>query len=267
MVTDSDYADVYDLELLAGRFDTEDGVVINERAAEILGYPEPEAAVGQVFKDNQSTERKIRGVIKDYHHHSLHHKIRPLLFAENDPTYKLDSYYSVKVSVNHLDASVANIGAAYKQVYPYDPFEYYFISAYFDAQYQEDQRFGTLFGLFSGLAILIACLGLFGLSSYIVLQRTQEIGVRKVLGASVSSIVGLLTQDFIRLVLIASLLALPLAYLATERWLADYSFRIAIRWWLLLLPVAVVLLVTLLTVSFQTIKAALANPVHSLRNE
>lgn len=267
LVTDSDYADVYDLKLLAGHFDTENGVVINERAAEILGYPEPEAAVGQVFKDDQNTERKILGVIKDYHHHSLHHKIRPLLFAENDPTYKLDSYYSIKVSANRLDANIANIGTAYKQVYPYDPFEYYFISAYFDAQYQEDKRFGTLFGLFSGLAIFIACLGLFGLSSYTALQRTKEIGVRKVLGASVSSIVKLLSQDFIRLVLVASFLALPVAYWALQRWLADYAFHITIRWWLLALPVVLVLLITLFTVSFQTVKAALANPVDSLKNE
>ncbi len=267
LVTDSDYADVYNLELLAGRFDTENGFVINERAAEILGYPEPAAAVGQVFKDARNRERKIRGVIKDYHHHSLHHKIRPLIFGENDPTYKLDSYYSIKVSANRLDASIANISTAYKQVYPYDPFEYYFISAYFDAQYREDKRFGVLFGLFSGLAIFIACLGLFGLSSYSIVQRTQEIGIRKVLGASVRSVVTLLSQDLVKLVLVASLLALPVAYFATERWLTSYAFRIAIHWWLLVLPIAVVLLVTLLTVSFQTIKAALGNPVDSLRNE
>ena len=267
LVTDSDYAEVYNLELLAGHFDTENGFVINERTAEILGYPEPAAAVGQVFKDGRNVERKILGVIKDYHHHSLHHKIRPLLFAKNDPTYKLDSYYSIRVSANRLDANIANIGTAYKQVYPYDPFEYYFISTYFDAQYQEDQRFGVLFGLFSGFTIFIACLGLFGLSSYSVVQRTQEIGIRKVLGASVRSVVTLLSQDLIKLVLIAGFLALPVAYLATERWLADYAFRIIIHWWLLVLPIVAVLLVTLLTVGFQTIKAALANPVDSLRTE
>ncbi|MGB3779370.1 MAG: ABC transporter permease [Tunicatimonas sp.] len=267
LVTDSDYADVYNLELLAGRFDTENGFVINERAAEILGYPEPAAAVGQVFKDARNRERKIRGVIKSYHHHSLHHKIRPLIFGENDPTYKLDSYYSIKVSANRLDASIANISTAYKQVYPYDPFEYYFISAYFDAQYREDQRFGVLFGLFSGLAIFIACLGLFSLSSYSIAQRTQEIGIRKVLGASVSNVVALLSQDLVKLVLVASFLALPVAYWALQRWLADYAFHITISWWLLALPVVLVLLITLFTVSFQTVKAALANPVDSLRNE
>ncbi len=267
LVTDSDYADVYGLELLAGRFDTENGFVINERTAEILGYPEPEAAVGQVFKDGRNVERKIRGVIKDYHHHSFHHKIRPLLFAENDPTYKLDSYYSIRVSANRLNANIANIGTAYKQVYPYDSFEYYFISSYFDAQYQDDKRFGVLFGFFSGLAIFIACLGLFGLSSYTALQRTKEIGVRKVLGASVSSIVRLLSKNFIQLVLVASILALPVAYWALQQWLANYAFHITIRWWLLVLPVVLVLLITLFTVSFQTVKAALANPVDSLRNE
>ena len=157
--------------------------------------------------------------------------------------------------------------AAYQKVYPYNPFEYYFIDTYFDAQYREDQRFGTLFGLFSGLTIFIACLGLFGLSSYTVVQRTQEIGIRKVLGASVHHVVRLLSQDFVRLVFVASFLAVPVAYLATQRWLADYAARTIIHWWMLVLPVAVVLLLTLLTVSFQTVKAALANPVDSLRNE
>ncbi len=265
--TDSDYADVYGLELLAGRFDTDRGYVVNERAAQMLGYDDPAAAVGQIFSDDRAIERTILGVVKDYHHHSLHHEIRPLLFAKDDPTYKLDAYYSIQVSADRLNATMANIKAAYEHVYPYDAFEYYFIDAYFDAQYRADIRFGTLFGLFSGLTIFIACLGLFGLSSYTIVQRTQEIGIRKVLGATVQNVVTLLFLDFLKLVLVASLPAVFIAYWGTAQWLKSYAFRIEITGWLLLLPVIVVLLIALLTVSFQTLKTALANPVDSLRYE
>jgi putative ABC transport system permease protein len=267
LTTDNDYAEVYGLELLAGRFDTDHGYVINESAAVILGYDNPTAAVGQVFIDDGNHERNILGVVKDYHHHSLQHEIRPLIFASNDPTYKLDSYYSIKVEANHLEATLAQIDAAYEKVYPYDLFEYYFIDTYFDAQYREDIRFGTLFGLFSGLTIFIACLGLFGLSLHTVIEKTKEIGIRKVLGASVQNILALLAQNTLKLILIACILALPIAYWSIQAWLSNYAFRIDVRWWLFALPVLIVPAVVLITISFHTVKAALANPVKSLRNE
>lgn len=267
LIADSDYAAVYGLEVLAGHFDTDQGHVINEQAAALLGYQNPVAAVGQVFRDDQDFERQIVGVVRDYHHHSLHHEIRPLLFAKNDPTYTLDSYYSIQVVANDLDASLAHIRAAYQEVYPYDPFDYYFIDAYFAAQYQQEKRWGKLFGLTAILTIFIACLGMFGLSSYLSTQRTKEIGIRKVLGASVRTVVALLARDFIKLVLIASALAIPVALWGTSVWLDNYAFRIAITGWLLLLPVLMVILIALLTVGTQTIRAALANPVESLRYE
>ncbi len=265
--TDNDYPAVYGLELLAGRFDTDKGFVINERTAEILGFHDPAAAVGQVFRDNRNLEYPIKGVVKDYHHHSLQHEIRPLMFLKDDPTYKLDSYYSIKITAKNLRATLAQIEAAYKKVYPYDPFEYYFIDSYFDAQYQEDIRFGKLFGLFSGITIFIACLGLFGLSLHTVIEKTKEISIRKVLGASVQNILALLTQNTLKLIFIACILALPISYWSIKAWLSHYAFRINLGWWLFALPMLIVSTVVLLTIGFHTVKAALANPAKSLRYE
>ncbi|MEQ9438237.1 MAG: FtsX-like permease family protein [Cyclobacteriaceae bacterium] len=265
--TDNDYAAVYGLELLAGAFDTDDGYVISEQAAEILGYHDPVAAVGQIFRDDRNLEHRIHGVVKDYHHYSFQYESCPLIFGRDDLTYQLDSYYSIRVAANNLDATLEQIKSAYEKVFPYDTFEYYFIDSYFDAQYQEDIRFSQLFGTFSGLTIFIACLGLFGLSLHTVVEKTKEIGIRKVLGASVQSILRLLSWDFIRWVCIAGLLALPVAYQAMQMWLANYALRIEMSWWLFLLPLGIVLLIALLTVSVQTMKAALANPADSLRYE
>ena len=265
--TDSDYAEVYGLRLLAGQFNTDDGYVINEQAAQMLGYDDLTEAVGETFKDDRNRERKINGVIQDYHHHSLQYEPRPLIFSQDDFTYKLDSYYSIKVAANNLENTIEQIAKTYKQVFPHDTFEYYFIDSYFDAQYQEDIRFSKLFGVFSGLTILIACMGLFGLSLHTVVEKTKEIGIRKVLGASIQSITALLSREFIRLMLIASVLALPIAYFTLKAWLTDYATRISLHWWLFLLPLTTVFLLAIITVGFQTVKASLANPIHSLRYE
>ncbi|WP_257666672.1 ABC transporter permease [Parapedobacter tibetensis] len=267
LTADNDYAEVYGLELLAGRFDTDKGAVINERAAEILGFDDPAAAVGQVFRDNRNAERNIQGVVRDYHHHSLQHEILPLMFVRNDPTYKLDTYYSIKVAIDNLEATLSQIGATYEKVYPHEPFEHYFIDSYFEAQYQEDVRFGKLFAIFSGLTIFIACLGLFGLSIHTVIEKTKEIGIRKILGASVKNILALLAKNTLKLILVACILALPISYWSIQAWLSDYAFRIDLDWWLFAIPVSVVLLIILLTIGFQALRAAVANPVDSLRDE
>ena len=264
---DSDYAEVYGLKLLAGQFNTDNGLVINEQAAKILGYDNPAEAVGQTFRDARNYKYTINGVIQDYHHHSLQYEPRPLTFSQDDFTYKLDSYYSIKLAANNLENTIEQIAETYQRVFPYDTFEFYFIDSFFDAQYQKDIRFGKLFGVFSGLAILIASMGLFGLSLHTVVEKTKEIGIRKVLGASVRSITALLSQDFIRLIVAASIIALPITYFALQMWLANYATRIGLHWWLFLLPLAVVILIALITVSFHTVKAALVNPADSLRYE
>lgn len=263
---DNEYAQVYGLELMAGEFNTHQGVVINKSAAAILGFPNPTLAIGKEFRDDRNRDRTINGVIEDYHHHSLQQEIRPSMFAQNDPSYKLDSYYSLKVGRNNLKGTLENISSAYKKAYPYDPFEYYFIDSYFDAQYRTDIRFGTLFGIFSGIAIFIACLGLFGLSLHTVAIKTKEIGIRKVLGASGGSIFALLTKNTIKLIIIACLLALPISYWGTEYWLSNYAFRIELSW-LFYLPALLVPVVVLFTISFLSFKATNINPAETLRNE
>jgi putative ABC transport system permease protein len=155
----------------------------------------------------------------------------------------------------------------YKELFPGNPFEYFFLDDYFNAQYRAEEQFGKVFTAASGLAIFIACLGLFGLSAFMVRQRTKEIGIRKVLGAPVQSILMLLSSDYIKLIAIAGLIALPIAYWSLHRWLESYMVRIPLSWWLFLIPVVIVILVALVTVSVQTIKAALANPAKSLRYE
>ena len=264
---DDDYASVYDLKLLAGTFDTSRGKVISQSTAEILGYSDPTEAVGRVFRDERSREYVITGVVQDYYHRSLQHAPQPFLFDQDDLTYKLDSYYSIKVSAKDLTSTLQQIEAAYTSVFPYETFDYYFVDDFFNAQYQEDTRFGQLFGLFSALTILVACLGLFGLTLHTVVEKTKEIGIRKVLGASVPSIVRLLSWEFIRLVLIASLLALPIGYWIIQQWLENYAVRMEVSLWLLLLPLGLVMTIALLTVSVQTIKAALANPTDTIRYE
>jgi putative ABC transport system permease protein len=263
---DSNYASVYGLDILSGKFDTRNGVVINSSSASLLGYQSMDDAIGKEFRDADGNKRTINGVIKDYHHYGLQEPIRPILFQENDPSYKLDSYYSLKIEKGNLPYNLKRIEEAYKQAYPDDPFEFYFIDSYFDAQYQSDIRFGKLFGLFSLLAIFIACMGLLGLALLTVNLKTKEIGIRKILGASVGSIVGLLTGKTLMLVLLSCILALPLAYWATEMWLSSYAYRIALGW-VFVLPTLLVPIVVAVTISALSIKAAQMNPTDTLRHE
>ena len=289
MGVDYDYMATFGLQLLAGRFFSEDqpissteiiaanenapdfgtndhAVIVNETAARHLGFTWVEEAIDQQIQVFGGV-KQIVGVVKDYHHKSLKSNFEPIVFYLQPDGWEYMTLDVGSTSSEKLADVVAYAQEAWKEIYPNQPFNYFFLDDHFDQQYQADQQFYGLFNLFSGLAIFIACLGLFGLSSYTALQRTKEIGVRKVLGASVASIVRLLSKDFIQLVLVASLLALPVAYWALQQWLADYAFHITIHWWLLALPVVLVLLITLFTVSFQTVKAALANPVDSLKNE
>ena len=213
--------------------------------------------------------KQIIGVVKDYHHKSLKSSFEPIIFYLQ-PTgweYVTLDIASADNTAAQIDEIIAYAEQQWKELYPNEPFHYFFLDDRFDQQYRADQQFHLLFNLFSGLVIFIACMGLFGLSAYSEMQKTKEIGVRKVLGASAQSIVALLSKDFIRLVLISGTIALPLAYWLIQQWLENYAFRVDISWWMFFLPLATVLLIALLTISFQTIRAALANPVNSLRYE
>ena len=173
----------------------------------------------------------------------------------------------MKVNTAGIEETIAAVEMAYRMVFPGNPFNYYFADAAFDEQYRADRRFATLFAGFAGIAIVIACLGLFGLAAFAAEQRTKEIGVRKVLGASVASIVGLLSMDFLKLVVFAFVLAVPVAFFAMQRWLENFAYRIEIGPGVFLLAGLASMLIALATVSYQAVRAAMADPVESLRYE
>ncbi|MEQ9438241.1 MAG: ABC transporter permease [Cyclobacteriaceae bacterium] len=270
---DHDFVETYDLQLIAGRdfderFGTDlQGLIINEKAARLMGFENVESAIGQPmvwdYQEN-SKDFTIIGVVKNYHQLGLQHDYDPMILTLQ---HQQESFYSCKIQGENLTATLQAMQHTYQQFFSDNPFSYFFLDEFFNQQYQTDQQFGRVLLLFSGLAILVACLGLLGLVTFTTSQRTKEIGVRKILGASVSSIVTLLSKDFIRLILLASLLALPLTYFAMQQWLENYAFRIGLQWWFFLLPVGIVVLIALLTISLQTIRSALANPADALRYE
>jgi putative ABC transport system permease protein len=272
MSADHDFARTLDLQLLAGRFfspgmaTNQESVVINEAALQAFGFTSAREALNEVIvSDDFQFKHRIIGVVKNFHQQSLQNRHRPLIFTYQEVWF--NNYYEVKLSAANLPETIAYIKTQFDSVFPGNPFDYFFLDEFFSQQYQADRQFGKVFSLFSSLAIFVACLGLLGLASFATLQRTKEIGVRKVLGASVSNIVILLSGEFIGLILIANLIAWPLAYWGINRWLSTYAFHIEPNVWLLLLPSLLVCIMALFTVSMQTIKAAQTNPVKSLRYE
>ncbi len=263
LAVDHNYFEQYDVPLMAGRFfnptsNDQSNWIINESSLSLLGFEKPEDAVGQKLNNGQ-----IIGVVQDFHHESLKKAISPILFNCG----QVFNYYSVKVETNQLTNTLASIKASYEDLFPGSPYDYFFLDEFFNRQYIAELQFNTLFTMFSGLAIFIACLGVFGLSSYSTSQRTKEIGVRKVAGASIGSILILLSKDIFKLILISNLIGLPIAYMIMQNWLESYASRISITGWLLLVPAMLILLIGLATVSFQSIKTALTNPTKALRYE
>jgi putative ABC transport system permease protein len=266
---DYDFVKTYDMKIIAGRpfskeFGTDDHAVIyNRRAVEHIGFAKPEDAIGKRI-DFWGEQYAIVGVADNFHNQSLKEAYEPLIIRLIPD---LSGYISMKIKAK--DASTV-INLAKKQwsvFFPGNSFEYFFLDEHFAKQYQADQRFGKVFGLFTLLAILVACLGLFGLASYTTLQRRKEIGIRKVLGASVSGILSILYKEFVVLLVISFLIAAPLAMISASKWLEGYAFRMDMQWYFLVIPFLVICAIALLTVSFQSIRAAVANPVKSLRTE
>ena len=267
--TDIDFCQTYTIPLASGRYfskefatDTTEAFMINEATCQILNFKNDEAIGKNILYGG--SKGKIIGVLKDFHFESLHHQITPLIFYPYSQGY---STITVKVEGEKLDKALAYLEATHKKFAPDAPFDYKFVDEQFGKLYAAEQRQGNLFTFFAFMAIFIACLGLLGLTIFSIQQRTKEIGVRKVLGASVVNITTLLSKDFLKLVLIANGVAFPLAYYAMTRWLQDFAYRITIDWWVFALAGFGALLIALLTVSFQAIKAAVANPVKSLRTE
>ncbi|HEY0432404.1 MAG TPA: ABC transporter permease [Chitinophagaceae bacterium] len=266
------YFGLYGIRLLAGRdFSSTDfnpdfghlhNLIINESAAKLFGYASPRDAVGKTIIRGRKWE--IIGVIANYHQKSLRYAVEPTLIM---PAYSTNSSISVKVDAADVTTTVASIKKIYDEFFPGNLFNYFFLDDHFNQQYASDRLFGKVFGIFSAFAVLIAALGLLGLSLFSTTQRTKEIGVRKVLGASVTNIVLLLSKDFIRLVLIAIVIACPVAWYVMHSWLQDYAYRISISWWMFLGAGALAVLIAFLTISFQAIRAATGSPVKSLRTE
>ncbi|HET6568005.1 MAG TPA: ABC transporter permease, partial [Rhodothermales bacterium] len=269
---DADFLDVYGLEMAAGQPFREGmavidsggmRVLINETMVEAVGFPSNEEAIGKGIKEGDDQTYIVRGVVKDFNWSSAHQKTDAVMFFYNPGGGNI----SMKVSTRDLPQTLASIQKTYEAIFPGNPFNYYFADAAYDAQYKADERFATLFGAFAGIAILIACLGLFGLAAFTAESRTKEIGVRKVLGATVPSIVDLLSKDFVKLVVIALVVAVPVAYYVMSRWLDGFAYRIEMGAGVFLLAGLVALVIALLTVSYQAVKAAVADPVKSLRYE
>lgn len=267
---DENYIPTLGMELVNGRnFSKEmltdsSGMIINEKAAAVLGYAD---AVGKkVYRSdgNGSTvEYTVLGVVKNFNFESLRRNIAPLSLILGRSRWQA----AFKVSTDNLPGLISQFETKWKAVNPEMPFNYRFLEDSFNDMYNAEQRIGKVALSFAVLAILIACLGLFGLATYMAEQRTKEVGVRKVLGASVGNIVTMLSKDFLQLVVIASVIAFPVAWWAMDRWLQDFAYRINIGWWVFLVAGLAALFIAILTVSFQAIRAALANPVKSLRTE
>jgi putative ABC transport system permease protein len=266
---DASYLKTYDLKLLAGRnFMERDSlveVVVNETFVKKLGFRSPEQVLNKAIEDGtRNTKGVIVGVVKDFHLKSLHQEIEPCAIFYFPEGF---AQLGVKLHTKNLASTLAQIQQQWQRLLPQSVFSYQFLDEQIARFYQKELLVGRLVNLFSGLAIFIACLGLFGLATFTAEQRTKEMGIRKVLGASAISLVTLLTKDFTRLVLVAFLIASPLAWYLAEQWLEGFAYRIKISWWIFALAGALALIIALLTVSYQAIKAAMVNPVKSLRSE
>jgi len=269
---DYDFLDLYGVQLVAGRgFSRQFGTdtlgapiaLINESAAKALGWA-PKEAIGKEFNYSDGRGRRsIIGVVKDFHFNSIHQPLGPLVLTLNREP---GGYISAKVRPEDLSGTIARFEGALKRISPY-PFEYQFLDDNFNKLYKNDLRLGEIFTSFTLLAVLIASLGLFGLAAYSTQQRMKEIGIRKVLGASVPGIVRLLSKDYLKLVLIGFIIAVPLAWYVMSRWLQDFVYRIDMSWWIFAFAGMFALMIALLTVIFQSLKAAWMNPVKTLKTE
>ncbi len=269
MGVDADYFDTYGMKLAAGRFfskdfatDTTKAVIVNEAAVKTFGWKTPENAIGKRF-DTGVNAQYVVGVVKDFNFEALHKPVEALRI-----TYaRQGSEISLKLDAKHIDEGLDHIKKTWRTIEPDVPLDYSFIDDRVRQQYNNEQTMQAVFYVFAGLSLVIGCLGLFGLSIFVVERKIKEIGIRKVLGANVSGIVVLLSKDFAMLVALAVVIATPLSWYLMQNWLTDFAYHINIEWWMFTVAGAIALLIALMTVSFQAIKAAIANPVKSLRAE
>jgi len=270
MGVDYDFIPSYDLRLTAGRNFSKDfgtdkrTVLLNEKAVSTLGFKNAADALNSKIRRGGDTAT-IVGVVADYHHQGLQKVIQPMVIMLRP---NVRAYYSVKVGMGAaMQQTIAAVQKNWNHYFPDDPFHYFFLDESFSQQYKAETRFGKVFGLFASLAIIIACFGLLGLSAYNVLQRTKEIGIRKILGASIRSLIILLSKEFLYMVLISLLIAIPLTWWVMNNWLQDFAYRISIHWWVFVIAGILAIFIALATVGYQALRAALNNPAKSLRTE
>ncbi len=272
MAVDYDFIPLMGIEMKAGRNFSKDvktdqsgGYIINEAAAKWLGWKDP---IGKRVNTGDTTlvgkHAKIIGVVKDFHVQSLHSEVKPLALELRPES---PGYLLARIAPENQEATIQFVEEQWQQFDQKHPMEYFFLDEFFDRQYKAEEKMLTVFGYFAGLTILIACLGLFGLASFTAEQRTKEIGIRKVLGSSTSNIVLLLSKDFALLVVIAIALASPIAWYGMSKWLQDFAYRTELSWWIFALSGTAALIIALLTISFQAIKAATTDPVKAIRTE
>jgi len=276
MPVDEDFIKTLGLKIIAGtdynqtdvkQFDTSDGgknlhhtYILNESAAKAFGWT-PQQAIGQIV--TKGTSGPVKAVVKDFHFRSLHEKIGPLaMFLDK----RMVGTLFVKISGN-IPSSLSFLEKTWKERITHRPFEYHFLDEDYNALYKAEHKTAGVFSAFAAIAILLACLGLFALTAYAMVQRTKEIGIRKILGATVSNILSLVSKDFIKLVLVAFVIATPIAWYATHKWLGNFAYRIPIHWWVFALAGVVTLIIAFVTISLQAIKTAMTNPVKNLRTE
>ena len=270
-ISDDKFFDTYGISFIQGKtFTTDDAerswnnvkkVIINEKAALSLGFDTKENIIGQ--KVNWGQPYEIIGVVKDYHHQSLREPIKPTIYL-GSVSY---SYFTIQTDTRDMQTKINTLKTLYNSTFPGNPFEYFFADEKYDQQYFAEQKLGNVFIAAAFIAILIACMGLFGLGAFSARERVKEIGIRKVLGASVANITTLLSKDFIKLVIIAIVIASPIAWWAMQQWLQDFAYRTEINVWVFFVAGFIAIGIALITVSFQAIKAAMANPVKNLRTE
>ena len=267
---DEHYLSTLGMKLLAGRPfeerpDEENKVILNETGIEALGFKNPFEAIGRYVRINQTSPQQIIGILEDAHFEGLHTNIKPLLLKYGHD-YEF-GFFPIKIKSSDLGKTIDKIENQWKTTYPRDPFEYFFLDQFFDRQYQNDLAFGYLFGSFSLLAILISGIGLFGLISYATNQKSKEIGIRKVMGANVFSIIKLLTWNMLKMILLAALISMPLSYWLIRQWLDSFAYRFDPSIWMYFLPLILLLFTSMVAVGSQTLKSALSNPVDAIAEE
>ena len=272
---DENFIPHFGLTVLAGRnFDkdkpyTDDttqtvSIITNETGAKLFGFNKPADAINQVLV-NGNRRFKIVGIMNDYHQQSLAYNYDPIIYYPEQHIYMTD--FSLKLHTNNLTQVVEQAKKTWLAAFPESPLQFFFLNEYFNRQYKSDHLFSTILWWFTILAVIVASLGLLGLSLYTVAKRTKEIGIRKILGANILQIITLITKDYIKLVLYAGFIAVPVAYFLLQNWLKDYAFHVTIGLWFFILPVVLIVAIALITVLYQSLKTAIMNPVKSLRTE